>query len=51
MIAPKPPAKEEPMRAIIDALQSILSTIVEVVTLPFRVIGRLLSGLRPGGRT
>lgn len=37
------------MRTIIDALQSILATIVDVITLPFRVIGRLLSGAKPGG--
>lgn len=38
------------IRAIIDALQTILAAIVTVITLPFRVIGRLLSGLRPGRR-
>lgn len=37
------------IRAIIDALQTIIGTIVAVVTLPFRVIGRLLSGARPSG--
>jgi len=35
------------IQAIIDALEAILGAIVTVITLPFRVIGRLLSGDRP----
>lgn len=37
------------IRGIIDAIQTIISTIVDIITLPFRVIGRLLSGARPSG--
>ena len=38
------------MRAIIDVLKMILSTIVHVITLPFRALGRLLSGGKGGGK-
>ena len=34
------------MRRIIDALATIMATIVDVVTLPFRVLIRLLSPSR-----
>jgi hypothetical protein len=37
------------MRRIIDALQAIIATVVNVLTLPFRVLFRLLSPSRRKG--
>jgi hypothetical protein len=37
------------VRAIIDVLQMILSTIVNIITLPFRALGRLLGGAKGAG--
>jgi hypothetical protein len=37
------------MRRISGALQAIISTVVNVLTLPFRVLGRLLSPSRRSG--
>lgn len=37
------------MRRIIGALQAIIATVINVLTLPFRVLARLLSPSRKSG--
>jgi hypothetical protein len=39
------------MRRIVDALQAIIATVVNVLTLPFRVLFRLLSPSRRSGQS
>ena len=42
------------MRRISAALQAVINTVVSIITLPFRVLSRLIGGgggRRPGART